>query len=33
MSKEEDKCDFMDFPVREVAEQLTRLDAVSLVLL
>ncbi|XP_042340361.1 ral guanine nucleotide dissociation stimulator-like 1 [Plectropomus leopardus] len=26
-SKEEDKRDFMDFPVREVAEQLTRLDA------
>ncbi|XP_030287681.1 ral guanine nucleotide dissociation stimulator-like 1 isoform X1 [Sparus aurata] len=25
--KEEDKCNFMDFPVREVAEQLTRLDA------
>lgn len=27
--KEEDKCGFMDFPVREVAEQLTRLDAVG----
>lgn len=27
--KEEDKCNFMDFPVREVAEQLTRLDAVG----
>ncbi|KAL6110534.1 uncharacterized protein ACO6RY_19598 [Pungitius sinensis] len=25
--KEEDKCNFMDFGVREVAEQLTRLDA------
>ncbi|XP_026216261.1 ral guanine nucleotide dissociation stimulator-like 1 isoform X2 [Anabas testudineus] len=25
--KEDDKCGFMDFPVREVAEQLTRLDA------
>nr|XP_020451940.1 ral guanine nucleotide dissociation stimulator-like 1 isoform X2 [Monopterus albus] len=25
--KEEDKCNFMDFPVKEVAEQLTRLDA------
>lgn len=33
LSKEDDKCDFMDFPVREVAEQLTRLDAVSLALL
>lgn len=31
-TKEEDKCSFMDFHVREVAEQLTRLDAVSLVL-
>ena len=27
--REEDKCNFMDFPVREVAEQLTRLDSVS----
>ncbi|XP_070840094.1 ral guanine nucleotide dissociation stimulator-like 1 isoform X1 [Chaetodon trifascialis] len=26
-TKEEDRCNFMDFPVREVAEQLTRLDA------
>ncbi|XP_045904019.1 ral guanine nucleotide dissociation stimulator-like 1 isoform X1 [Micropterus dolomieu] len=26
-TKEEDKCNFMDFPVSEVAEQLTRLDA------
>ncbi|XP_075946748.1 ral guanine nucleotide dissociation stimulator-like 1 isoform X1 [Anarhichas minor] len=26
-TKEEDKCNFMDFAVREVAEQLTRLDA------
>ncbi|KAF3687258.1 Ral guanine nucleotide dissociation stimulator-like 1 [Channa argus] len=26
-SKDEDKCSFMDFPVRDVAEQLTRLDA------
>nr|XP_046260482.1 ral guanine nucleotide dissociation stimulator-like 1 isoform X2 [Scatophagus argus] len=26
-TKEKDKCKFMDFPVREVAEQLTRLDA------
>ncbi|KAM8773440.1 ral guanine nucleotide dissociation stimulator-like 1 isoform 1-T2 [Acanthopagrus schlegelii] len=25
--REEDKCNFMDFPVREVAEQLTRLDS------
>lgn len=28
-TKEEDKCNFMDFAVSEVAEQLTRLDAVS----
>lgn len=27
--REEDKCNFMDFAVREVAEQLTRLDAVG----
>ncbi|XP_029910279.1 ral guanine nucleotide dissociation stimulator-like 1 isoform X2 [Myripristis murdjan] len=26
-NKEEDKCNFMDFPVKEVADQLTRLDA------
>lgn len=29
--KEDDKCGFMDFPVREVAEQLTRLDAVGFI--
>lgn len=28
-NKEEDKCSFMSFPVTEVAEQLTRLDAVG----
>ena len=27
--KEDKKNNFMDFPVREVAEQLTRLDAVG----
>ncbi len=30
-TKEEDKHNFMDFPVREVAEQLTRLDAVGFI--
>lgn len=30
-TKNEDKYNFMDFPVREVAEQLTRLDAVGFV--
>lgn len=29
-TKEEDKHSFMDFPVREIAEQLTRLDSVGL---
>lgn len=30
-TNEEDKCNFMDFPAREVAEQLTRLDAVGVI--
>lgn len=30
-TKEEARCYFMDFPVRDVAEQLTRLDSVGLV--
>lgn len=30
-TKDEDKYNFMDFPVREVAEQLTRLDAVGVI--
>ena len=30
-AKEEDKHNFMDFPVTEVAEQLTRLDAVGFI--
>lgn len=30
-SKEDDKHTFMDFPVRDVAEQLTRLDAVGFI--
>ena len=30
-SKEEDKHSFMDFPVTEISEQLTRLDAVGFV--
>lgn len=30
-TKDEDKCNFMDFPVRAVAEQLTRLDAVGFI--
>lgn len=30
-TKEEDRYNFMDFPVRDVAEQLTRLDAVGFI--
>lgn len=32
-TNEEDKCNFMDFPARDVAEQLTRLDAVGVIII
>lgn len=32
-TNEEDKGNFMDFPARDVAEQLTRLDAVGVIII